>query len=89
MGGHRALAGLPFPSQLRRLAAALVGEDLDGVVLSHAATLLLQPPDPLPNLLDAFVSPRPAQPLGESGEPFLKAPAEALQDALLLLSPLL
>ena len=58
-------------------------------MLSHPATLLLQPPDPFPDLLDTGVSPRPRESLGESGEPLLEAPAEALDNAPFLVSPLL
>lgn len=63
---------------LGRLLLSCAGEDLDSVVSRHPAALCLQPPDPLPDLLDALVSPRPAQPFGQSRELLL----EALNDTL-------
>ena len=67
----------------RRLLAALVGEDLDGVVLSHPVALLLQPPEG-PSRCLCETARVPGR-VGSAPE----TPAEALEDASLLLSPLL
>ena len=69
--------------------SALVGIELDVVVLGDAAAFLLEPADALPDLVESFLGAGFGQPLGEFAECALEAFGEALGDAAFLRRALL
>ena len=76
------------PGQPDRGIAGVVGGDLNVIVLGGAAALLLQPPDTLPDLGEAFLSARPGQAFREPVQGLLEAFSETLGRGLFLLGPL-
>jgi hypothetical protein len=56
---------LTLPADRPGVAATVIGEQLDPVVLTHTVAFLLQSPDALPELVDALAGAGTAEPFGE------------------------
>ena len=85
---HGAVHGLSGPGHGNRLLAALVGGDLDVVVLAGAAAPLRHAPDALPDAVELLLRARPRQPLVQGFKVLLEALGKTLGDTALLLGTL-
>ena len=89
MGGHRAVLGASVPGDGGGALAGLVGGDVDLVVLGGAGVFGFQAADALPDLGDSLVGAGASESVVERCEGGLEAGGGALDDAALLLGPLL